>query len=470
MPIIQLENQVLGGIADSKYLGIANSSAKLLGIDLHSEPGIMKVNQKLTKESGSTIDDFVRAIVPCSSGDTYIFGSTSGKVWKRTSAGAYSLVTTVSPAAGAAGILDAKEYDGYIYYATQNRLGRWQIGSAADWSTRNDNFGTFTNGNANFHPMIIQNLVLYIGDGNLVAQVDAGTFSANALDFDLLTEQQVSAIGLYLTDIVAGVYKGESIVEAEGYRWNTWSNSFSASDPVPHVGVNAFLKSDNETLAQIGRKGDIYAFNGSQFTPKKRIPGDWTGTKEAIVYSNAAVNRFGLPLFGVSNKDGNPCEQGIYSYGSYSEQYPRVLNLEYIISTGHTSSVRIGAITLVGNLMLVSWEDTTSGTVYGVDVLDLSNKQTAAAYESRVIMPDRRQNKNLAVWVNYRSIPENCSIVIKASRNDGVYEVVASKVDADRKFVYAENKVTAAKIQFRVEFVVSGNSAPEMESVIIDYV
>ena len=159
MSQIQIQNINLGGIADSKYLGVENSVASLVGFDLHSESGILKVNQKLSKESGSTIDEFVKKILPCSDGNSYLFSSTSGKIWKRTSGGSYSLVATNANGA----MMDAIEDQDYIYYFSASKVGRWQIGS--DWSTRNDSWATFTNGDSDFHPTIKVNLVVYIGAG-----------------------------------------------------------------------------------------------------------------------------------------------------------------------------------------------------------------------------------------------------------------------------------------------------------------
>ena len=184
MNIIEIRDLNLGAISDSQFQGQKNSVAEMVGFDIHSEPGILKHNQKLTKESGATIDDLVKKILPCSDGNTYLFGSTNGKIWKRTSAGVYSLEATAAPAAGGAGIMDAWEYQGYIYYTMQSRLGRVAVGAPTDWTTRNDSWATFTNTDALYHPCQEVNAVLYIGDANLVAQVDAGVFSADALDIE----------------------------------------------------------------------------------------------------------------------------------------------------------------------------------------------------------------------------------------------------------------------------------------------
>lgn len=467
MPQVILNNFVLGGLSDSKYLGVANSVYKMIGFDIHSEPGVLKVNQKLTKESGSTIDDLVKAMVPCSDGNTYLFGSTNGKIWKRTSSGTYSLEATASPAAGAVGIMDAYEYQGYIYYSMQSRLGRCAVGAA--WSTRNDSYATFSNTDDTYHPINEQNLVMYVGDKNYLAQVDGGTFSANALD--VKSPLRITALGRLLTDILVGTFTAANVVDTEIFRWNTWStSSFQSSDDVPEVGINCFLPTDNYNLVQCGRKGNLYIYSGTYLEKKKRIPGNWSGTNEGIVFANAAVNWNGMPLFGLSNLSGNPADQGVYSYGSYSPEYPVVLNLEWLISTGNSSNVQIGAIAVIGNDILVSWKDTTTGTVYGVDHIDTTAKFTSASIETRAITIDRGSKKDFMVEVCYRSMPTGCSITIEASLENGAYAPITVITDPDNKKVYAKTTIVGANtVQFRAKPIVSGNSAPEIEQILISY-
>lgn len=110
----------------------------MVGLDIHSEPGIIKVNQKLVKESGSVVTDFIKIIVPCSDGYTYGFGDNKN-VYKRTGGGTWTLAVTLPNVP-----FGAIEYNGYIYVAYLTHLARWQIGDP--WSTRNDTFGAFTNG------------------------------------------------------------------------------------------------------------------------------------------------------------------------------------------------------------------------------------------------------------------------------------------------------------------------------------
>ena len=88
-----------GGLADSDIIGIEGSSAESVGLDIHSTPRVLKVNQKLTKNSGDSgatqVNDFCKYAINASDGNTYWFGDT-GYIYKRTSAGVWSTVYTPS--------------------------------------------------------------------------------------------------------------------------------------------------------------------------------------------------------------------------------------------------------------------------------------------------------------------------------------------------------------------------------------
>jgi hypothetical protein len=466
---VEIKNLNMGGIADSDYLGGKASVAEAVGLDIHSESGLIKVNQALTKESGSTVDDLVKARVACSDGKTYLFGSTNGKIWSRASNGTYTLEATASPAAGAAGILDAQEYNGYIYYAMQSRLGRWQLGTA--WSTRNDSWATFTNTDDTYHPMRVLNIVLYIGDKNYLAQVDAGTFSANALDLE--TKYRITALGRAGTDILLGTIVAGNVITATRFRWNTWSVSFSSQDDIPEVGVNAFLEGDNYAWWSAGLKGNIYIDNGSLLDMYKTVKGVFNNSsKQGKVNANAVLNFAGLPLFGFSNVSGNAAPCGVYSLGRTNRNYPFVLNLEYLISTLNSQNVEIGAIIGVGDIFLVCWKDTNGGTTYGVDKLDLTLKHPGAYLTSRIIMANRTVlTRHTPTYVPYRSLPTGTSIEIHAKLNNGTMTQIPAanvKVDTDRQQVYTDIDVgEATKLQEKIKLVASGNDAPEVEAVLI---
>lgn len=459
---IQIKNINQGGIADSDYLGGVGSVSEIVGINIHDESGIMKLNQKLTEvdDAVSLIDTLINAIVPSSNGNTYFFGA-NGKVWKRTSAGVWSFLQTCAPAAGTAGVLSAWEYQGYIYYAMQSRLGRMDISS----DTFADSWATFTNTDADYHPMKEVNQVLYIGDANYVAQVDAGVFSANALD--IKTPLRVSALGKIGTDLLIGTYTSSNIVGTEIFRWNTWSDSYSVSDEIPEVGVNAFLSTDNRIVVSCGTKGNLYIFNGSQLDEYKQIKGTWgASTNKAIVKNNAVFNFHGLPLFGLSKQTGDGVNLGLYSFGRTNANYPFVLSLEYPISTGNLMGIQIGAIAGNGDSFYVSWYDEANGGSYGVDYLDLTAKQALGWITTRVSLFDRIVNSTYGVMAAaYRLLPTGTSIKFYENRNHaGFIEKTDVEIDTVRLLVQTESDAGEANtFQGKFEMVGTANLSPEVE-------
>lgn len=470
MPQIQVKNINLGGIADSDYLGAENSVSEAVNCDIHSEAGVIKSNQKLTKDSGSTVTDLILAEVSCSNGSTYHFGDT-GKIYERESNGTWTLRATAAPAAGSAKILSAREYQGYIYYAMQSRLGRIAVPAAGgSWAGRDDSWATFTNTDDTFHPMHEVNLVLYIGDANFVAQVDAGVFSANALD--IKSPLRISSLWNLDTDLLIGTYVAANVMRTEVIRWNTWSVSFSVSDPIPEVGVNAFIDSDNIVIVNAGTKGNLYIYDGAQLEIYKQIKGTWSSTNKAKVNPHATLNFNGMPLFGLSQVAGTGVNLGVYSFARTNRNYPYVLNLEYTISTGNRNNIQIGAITPISaDQFLVSWRDDNTSTTYGVDVLDLSNKATAY-FVTRNMIVDRTMDNNFGfVSVPYRNMPENTSIDIYTSRNHAAFSGTpdGSTDDAERLIVQSDEQIGSCGVtKTKVVLNPYGNNAPEVEALIID--
>jgi hypothetical protein len=300
--VIPIDNFNFGGLSDSKFSGVKFSLYKLIGLDLHSTPGVLKVAQKLTKDSGAIVTGFVKCQVVSTNGNTYHFDSLSGKVWERTSLGVWSLVYTTIPTGGDAGCSGAFEYQGTIYWATQNYLHKIVAASAigaAQWTANAvPNWQAFDIGDPDFHPMVEQGLVLYIGDGNQLAQVDAGVFSSNALD--IAVPLRMKCLGKIGTDVLIGTYVNDNVNKSQIFRWDTFSISFTTSDEIEEVGINAFIPGDNVVYVNAGLQGNIYVYNGEQLVLFKKIPGEYSTTEYGRIHPNAAANFNGKILLGFS--------------------------------------------------------------------------------------------------------------------------------------------------------------------------
>ena len=68
MPIF---NDFSGGQSPSIHRGIRGSFPAIVGLDIWSEPGVLKVAQAMAKDSGSTVTELCKNVVVASDGNSY---------------------------------------------------------------------------------------------------------------------------------------------------------------------------------------------------------------------------------------------------------------------------------------------------------------------------------------------------------------------------------------------------------------
>jgi hypothetical protein len=460
---------VIRGLADSKWSGIQGSVYRCCGLDIHSEPGLLKVHQRLTKEtSGTEPDEFCKVKVTCSNGYSFWFSSTSGKIWARTSAGVWSLAHTTT-GTGDDWCLGAMEYNGFIVWATPSKIHLIAVANADDvWASTVQDWATFTNADTSWHPMCIQDLTLWIGDGKYLASIGStisatpGTgFTANALD--LTSGYRIKCLKKYEEDILIGTFINSYVNTVELIRWDLVSSSWNTSDPIEECGINAFMEDDNYIYVQAGLAGNWYFYNGSQLEPYKRIPGDYSAAKYGEVYPDSVGNFMNRPIFGFSNGAGNPAPQGIYTLGGYSRDYPKVMDLSWVISEATTSSIEIGAVMVAGFTLLVAWKN---GDSKGVDAIDWSNKYASAYLETMMLFQDKRDiSKTLKkVACFYNSLPASTGITFSYDVNGAGYVAMTSVTNSLLNEIAADLSVgNVGSLQIKVAFTVSSNDAPTLE-------
>lgn len=430
------------GIGISEY--DANKFHSIVGCDIHSKSGVTKSSLAMTKESGTTVTELCSCSVVSTNGDSFWFSGASGKIWKRTSAGVWSLVHTNTIGAN----LGCCLFNGYIYYASASKLGRIAIANAsseASWSSQNDSFGTFTAGDTAYKPMCVKNLSLFIGDGYLVASVDgAGTFSANVLDLE--TYHRITCLVGYNNYLLIGTTVASNVNQSGVFLWDTYSSSWTVEDYIEEQGVNTFIRSDNLILASCGTVGNIYYFTGEKLELMRAlIDADETIATSVKPYNSANLN--GLPLLGNL--------RGIYSIGRLNKDLPLAFNIEYVPSAGQGTT--IGTILTVGGQVLASFQN---GTSYGVDKLDTN--RTNGVITTPVFM-----GKASMVKVYYSLMPTGCSIAIETKSDGGTWTAQTEvKDDQDLKIVYFDGGIgNASFVQARITLTSSTTSTPIITSI-----
>lgn len=436
---IIINNFNLGGIADSEYQGIEGSVADMSWINIHSRPWIISVNQSLKKEY-DTGGELVIAIVPCSDGKIYFFGE-SGKIWRKDGAN-YSLWKNVGKR-----VYDAKEFEWYVYYSTKTHLGRWKIGS----ETLENNFGEFNEKDDHYHPMYVLNMILYVGDGKLVAQMEDTNWTPDALD--LRDGMKIKCFGGAWTDLIIGTTVHNNADKTEIFRWNTWSESWTISDDIPEQGINAVLSIDNAILVQTWNKWNIYAYNGQNLERHKRIPWYWNkGSAEVLL--NASVNAGGIPLFGLTKTQGEAVETAVYSYGNYASNYPVVLNKEWKVD-----GAKIGVITIIGWIPYI----TTEQWIYTENT---EEKLSKGIIITRVIDISRENNKNGNITVHWKEKPEWTDIKIYLSVKHEDWREVEIVHDKNRNTSYTKTNIDLwSYFQIKMEMIATGNISPEVTAI-----
>lgn len=362
--------------------------------------------------------------------------------------------------------ISAEEHGDYVFWTTERLLFRIAVEDIASaWSVP-DSYGYFVNGDDTYHPMVKQNNELFIGDSIVLARVgdaddDEYLFTAET-DFNIQAPERITTLSAYDVDILVGTI---DVVRARVLRWDTVSPSWSAQDWIPEAGVKAFLRDDNYVYVLVGDFGKWYFYNGEKLEPFFRIPGDWSPTAKAVVNPHAVGFWNGLPLFGLSNSTGNPASQGVYSFGSYDKNYPKILDLAFPISSGEFSGMSIGAIIVDGLDLYVSWK---GASTQGVDKLNWSAKYASAYIESMQVIPPTNRGflKTLKEFrANYALLPTGTDITLKYDNNySGTYTTLTSVKDTNllqKRSNKSINKIGA--LQLKLEFTVSSNDAPEIE-------
>lgn len=544
------------GLADSKFSGAEGSVAEIVGLDIRTTPGLVKVQQKMARISDLTspsasispsassspsssqsnspsssaspsasaspssssspslspsssaspsasasgspsasaspssssspsasisassvssdqVDSFIKVAVDASNDYHFWFSSTTGKIWVVDTDGSVYLCYTTVADTGASGALGAIEYNGYIYWATQNKLHRIAIADAdTQWTNVEHNWATFDIGDEDYHPMAIQGSIsgreLFIGDGYQVASVDLdGTFNSAALD-TIEKEHRIRCMIDYENDVLLGTIIDGNVVKSRIFRWDTVSTTVTGSDTIEEYGINAFIRNDNYIMASAGRAGNIYYYNGETLEPYKRIPGNYSNTETAEVNPNAVANFNGVPIFGYSNVSGNPTNFGIYSMGKYSRDYRDSLTLDWPISEGVMEGVEVGAILVVDGRIYASWQ---LGSEFGIDRLDMSSKYTSAYFITRMLFEGSRNKLDTLKQVSayYNSLPSGTGFTFSYKKNNGSFVAMTDRVNAKLNEVRSQLSVPEfGSLEIKCAFDVSSNDAPDLEMFTVE--
>lgn len=401
----------LSGLGKLQY----NKFTILDNCDIHEETGLIMPQYAMESESTTPNEECFSAIVP--SGDIYAVSKTSGKIWKRTTAGSWSLAHTNANTAHRG----ARYFNGYLFFWTATKLGHFDL--ASTWT---DSFATGTN----FRGSCEANNTLLIGNGRYVARVDSSnTFSAN--EFVVPAQFIITEMINIGDDVLIGTYVSSDVAYCKAFLWDTVSTGWSYEDEVFEIGINNFLRLDNIVVAQCGTSGRFYYWSGSQMVYFGKIRGITTAVGEQMttVYN-------GRPLFANATQ--------IYSIHKEDS------GLNYAFCGEYTCTGTIASLIVQGQTLLAS-----VGTRFD---------KRGTSFATAIIETPEAQRQVTDVKVGYDTYPEGIGIFTKIQGGDYVEQTPI--IDEHTREVGFDGGLgTNAVCQAKITLTPSGSNRPKLRYI-----
>jgi len=398
MPSFLIES-FKGGISDYEDKGIKGSFKFGSNLDIRRKKDSLYAQQALADDLAvGTFDGRVRFVVTATDGYSYLFLS-SGKIYKRTTNGVYTLVyTDPETITGACEWSNSSGNTG-LYWATPTKLHRKPLPGTSNWSDVDTTVAgqTYPKTNltsASWHTMKQVNGALVGVNYNTLFMVGFDeSYTNNALQ--LIPGNIAKTLIESGLDAKVGANRLDEQESSMIYVWDGGATNFNDKIQLPFANINAMIETEIG-IVQFGSNGGLYFFGDATKLPITSFPNG------GQVDPDGVDNDDGVALFGVyGNGTG---KSGVYSYGRNKKNGDFALNLEYQLDCDEINSVK-----KVGSHILVAYK---SGSNYGVKKVEVNQKATGK-YESLDLKapPElQRVPQHTVAVLTMAPLPENCSV------------------------------------------------------------
>lgn len=391
-----------GGKSDFEDRGVQGAFKSGTNLDIRKEVDSLSCQQGLVSETGVTFSGLLIAVIPSNDGNSYGF-SKDGKIYKRISAGTWSLVYTDSEA-----ITGAEEWYGnngktFLYWATPTKIHRKEIPGVAGWTdvdaagAGGDPWPKTNLDSATYHTMKQAGGALMICNNNKLAMVGYDQSYTNEA-VNLIPGNISKALSERDGQSIIGTYRQDNSEQGALFSWEQTALSWINKRLIPAKGINAIIDTEI-TLMQAGTNGGVFYSDLINVLPAVSFPGG------GQVNPNGVENDNGMALFGVfGNGTGN---SGIWSYGRKKKNAPFVPNLEYQFDCDE-----IGAVRKIGTDLIFSYK---SGSTYGVKRVDTSNKANAIYQSIDLKVPGELMDQShnwTSVKLLGKDMPTGCAVEV----------------------------------------------------------
>jgi hypothetical protein len=378
------------GVAQSPHVGVGDCRC----LDIDSIPGIVRLNNNLTKVSGTAVTGLVKWVVrdPVTPANFYAVDD-AGDVYVSTDSGATFGALASQPTSGGTG-QGLAIWKNYLWCPRATAMDIYgPLDSSPAW--RNSWAGLTMDTDALWHPLYVSKLdgELYGGAGRYIFNVaevasktfawdDPTTYTATAQALTLPTGYRVKCLEELGNDLIIGTWKGTTITDfkiADIFKWDGTSVTYGQPLMLNENGINALLTMGNTLYILAGVDGRVYRSDGVNAVQVAQIPtsiANVEGSNYLEPFPGAFIAYKGRPTFGVSS-GGSTYTGGMGVWSIKETSKGTILNFEHTISTGNdgTSQIlKIGALCQKArDQIVVGWAD---GTTEGIDLTTTSTRST----------------------------------------------------------------------------------------------
>lgn len=468
------------GIAASPHFGFGF----IANCDVFTRPGVLQINFKTTKVSGTTVTNTPQWFTEDASGNILCYDA-SNKLYRSTDSGdTWSNVTGNTQTAGNGNGLG--NWKGYTFCIRNTAIDLSLNTTPTTWS--NSWYSGLTS--ATWHPVLsAQDDILYIGNARYIATItevagstfdpaNAATYSINATALDLPQGYNVTSaeeLGKYLVIGASSPY-GDSRV----FYWDRISPSFFLPQKYQDVDISQLLSYNNE-LYIVGRDAHtVYLSNLSSYSILKEFnffrmnesTGFTLDTSPGGIMRHQEKIYTGIATFTTGGDDTvNPI-------GVYSVTRDGKLFFEHQISTGNLGALTAGVSAeslwrIARDTYLIGWRDDTTPS-YGIDKISTTARYTT--YAAYVESPFYKVGTRIAP----RTL-QHISIQLSENLASGQGVKLSYRTDLSASFTsiatidFATNgaiqewetdySVTAQAVQVKIELTTADATSPQLLEV-----
>lgn len=445
-----LQDQFYGGFSDDRFLGISQSFRYAKAVEIRKNPKSLTLAYNVETTTSTECDALANQIVTIQSTGDQIAFLANGKILHRTAgAGAWVLVYThaSNPA-----ILNAIEYNDYLYWFTADYVHRIAISSIthSTW-TPTLNFQAFTRGNANAHPAIELNNILYIGDSDYLSELDSfGAWTANRLA--IFGDEEIRSLTFGGTMMRIFARKTNKIDGGHKYYWGGTNSSYDEKIHIKQI-FHTAINIGGEDYIIAGLRPFLYLSSGYDLIDLKRIP--LVYDDEQCFFSPNSMGFFdGLVCFAPAESGDASIGRGVWTYGRETKNYPNSLNFDYPTVNDNNTDV-VGCVHNSAGVLMFSWKKDNGDSTYsyGIDYVNTGKFRASGSLHSRVMFGSRasKEKEVAAVVTSFDKLRAGEKIDLYLRKNLATTwpedpEITIDYTDTDDRDVYSKEDDAAADI------------------------